>query len=300
MIRIQGLRKTFGSTDAVQGLDLHVKAGSATALVGANGAGKSTLIRIIMNLLTPDSGTAEVMGKDSRNLSRTELRRIGYVAESQKLPASLRLGQYLSYLASLYPDWDAELAADLLLKLGLDTEQRLGRLSHGMRMKALLVGALSYRPDLLVLDEPLTGLDPHVRDQLLENLLGHAEGVTILISSHELYELEGAVTDIAFIETGRLKFQQSMDEINGRFRDVVIILEGDPPKPMPDLPPNWIAPRLVGRTLAFTASDFTDEHDFRNRVARQITGVRSVEISAMSLRSAAKALMQHAREGDRA
>ena len=91
--------------------------------------------------------------------------------------------------------------ASLLEQLQLDTEQKIGRLSHGTRIKASLVGALSFRPDLLVLDEPLTGLDLHVRDQLLESLLGHAEGTTILISSHELYELEGAVTDIAFIAT---------------------------------------------------------------------------------------------------
>src|SRR5262245_22411745 len=187
MIRTHGLRKTFGTLDAVQGLDLHVKEGSATALVGANGAGKSTTIRVIMNLLQPDSGSAEIMGRDSRMLSPAELRRIGYVAESQKLPAALKLGEFLSYLASLYPNWDNGVAASLIERLQLDTEQRIGRLSHGMRMKASLVGALSYRPKLLVLDEPLTGLDPLVRDQLLENLLGHAEGTTILISSHELY-----------------------------------------------------------------------------------------------------------------
>jgi ABC-2 type transport system ATP-binding protein len=300
MIRTHGLRKTFGTLDAVQGLDLHVKEGSATALVGANGAGKSTTIRVIMNLLQPDSGEAEVMGRDSRKLSPAELQRIGYVAESQKLPMAMKLGEYLTYLSALYPDWDRELAASLLLKLQLDVEQKLGRLSHGMRMKAALVAALSYRPDLLVLDEPLTGLDPHVRDQLLENLLGHAEGTTILISSHELYELEGAVTDIAFIESGRLKFQQPLEEIGGRFRDVVVILEGDPPKPMPDLPPAWIAPKLVGRTLAFTAADFTTEDDLRRRVAAHVSGIQSVEFSPMSLRAVAKSLMQDAVEGVRA
>jgi ABC-2 type transport system ATP-binding protein len=169
-----------------------------------------------------------------------------------------------------------------------------------MRMKAALVGALSYRPDLLVLDEPLTGLDPHVRDQLLENLLGHAEGTTILISSHELYELEGAVTDIAFIERGRLKFQQSLDDMGGRFRDVVVILDGDPPKPMPNLPPAWIAPKLVGRTLAFTAADFTTEDDLKRRVAHHVSGIQSVEFSPMSLRAVAKSLMLDAVEGVRA
>jgi ABC-2 type transport system ATP-binding protein len=300
MIRTNGLRKTFGTLDAVQGLDLRVKEGSATALVGANGAGKSTTIRLIMNLLQPDSGAAEVMGRDSRKLSPAELQRIGYVAESQKLPAGMKLGNYLAYLSALYPDWDRELAASLLLKLQLDVEQKLGRLSHGMRMKAALVAALSYRPALLVLDEPLTGLDPHVRDQLLENLLGHAEGTTILISSHELYELEGAVTDIAFIERGRLKFQQPLEEIGGRFRDVVVILEGDPPKSMPDLPPAWIAPKLVGRTLAFTAADFTTEDDLRRRVATHVNGIQSVEFSPMSLRAVAKSLMQDAVEGARA
>src|SRR5262245_21120219 len=106
MIRIRGLRKTFGALDAVQGLDLDVRKGSATALVGANGAGKSTTIRVIMNLLQADAGEAEVMGRDSRKLTRAEMHRIGYVAESQRLPVALKLGEFLSYLARLYPDWD--------------------------------------------------------------------------------------------------------------------------------------------------------------------------------------------------
>jgi ABC-2 type transport system ATP-binding protein len=297
MIRTHGLRKTFGKLDAVQGLDLHVKQGSATALVGANGAGKSTTMRLIMNLLQPDSGSAQVLGVDSRKLSPAQMQRIGYVAESQKLPASLRLGDYLSFLAALYPTWDNQLAAELLRTLQLDTEQKISRLSHGMRLKAALTGALAYRPELLVLDEPLTGLDPLVRDQLLESLLGHAEGTTILISSHELYELEGAVTDIAFIESGRLKFQQPLDEMGGRFRDVVVIMEGEPPRAMPELPRSWIAPKLVGRTLAFTAIDFDTEETLRRRIGETLGAVQAVEVSGMSLRSVAKTLMQNAMEG---
>jgi ABC-2 type transport system ATP-binding protein len=292
MIRTHGLRKTFGKLDAVQGLDLHVKEGSATALVGANGAGKSTTIRLIMNLLQPDSGTAEVLGVDSRKLGAAQKQRIGYVAESQKLPPAIKLGDYLTYLASLYPTWDHDLAADLLKRLQLDTEQKLGRLSHGMRLKAALTGALAYRPELLVLDEPLTGLDPLVRDQLLESLLGHAEGTTILISSHELYELEGAITDIAFIESGRIKFQQPLDDMGGRFRDVVVVM--DEPRPLPELPKAWIAPKLVGRTLAFTTTDFDTEPNLRRRIAEKVGAVQSVEVSGMSLRAVAKALMLNA------
>lgn len=297
MIDTYGLRKTFGKLDAVQGLDLHVKQGSATALVGANGAGKSTTMRLIMNLLQPDAGSAEVLGVDSRRLGPREMQRIGYVAESQKLPAFLKLGQYLTYLSALYPAWDGELVEDLLAKLQLDPEQKIGGFSHGMRIKAALTGALAYRPELLVLDEPLTGLDPLVRDQLLESLLGHAEGTTILISSHELYELEGAVTDIAFMENGRMKFQQPLDEIGGRFRDVVVIMGGDPPQKMPELPRSWIAPKLVGRTLAFTAIDFDTEENLRRRIGETLGAVQAVEVSSMSLRSVAKALMQNALEG---
>jgi ABC-2 type transport system ATP-binding protein len=295
MIRTHGLRKTFGKLDAVQGLDLVVNEGSATALVGAKGAGKSTAIRLIMNLLRPDSGSAEVLGIDARKLGPAQMQRIGYVAESQKLPEALKLGDYLTYLAGLYPTWDNELAGELLAKLQLDTEQRIGRLSHGQRLKAALTGALAYRPELLVLDEPLTGLDPLVRDQLLESLLGHAEGTTILISSHELYELEGAVTDIAFIEKGQLKFQQPLDEMGGRFRDVVVIMEGEP-RALPDLPKAWITPKLVGRTLAFTATDFDTEANLKHRIAEKIGAVQSVEVGGMSLRAVAKALMLNAVE----
>ncbi len=296
LIKTQGLRKTFGKLDAVQGLDLTVKQGSATALVGANGAGKSTAMRLIMNLTQPDSGAAEVLGVDSRKLGPAQMQRIGYVAESQRLPAFLKLGEYLTYLSALYPTWDGELVESLLDKLQLDTEQKIGGFSHGMRIKAALTGALAYRPELLVLDEPLTGLDPLMRDQLLESLLGHAEGTTILISSHELYELEGAVTDIAFIERGRMKFQQPLEEVGGRFRDVVVVLNGDPPQRMPDLPRAWITPKLVGRTLAFTTTDFDTEEILRRRIGETLGAVQAVEVSGISLRSVAKALMQNAME----
>ncbi len=128
-----------------------------------------------MNLPQPDSGSVEVLGVDARKLSPAQKQRIGYVAEIAEAAEALRLGDYLTFLSGLYPTWDNELAAELLGKLQLDAEQKLGRLSHGQRLKAALIGALPTRPELLVLDEPLTGLDPLVRDQLLESLLGQAE-----------------------------------------------------------------------------------------------------------------------------
>ena len=140
---------------------------------------------------------------DSRRLARREFLRLGYVSENQTLPDRLTVAQYFHYLRALYPNWDRRLEAELLTRFALPHDRPLGKLSHGMRMKAMLAAHFRFRPELLILDEPLSGLDPLVRDEVMEGLLRQAEDTTVLISSHELSEIEGAATHMAFMDRGR-------------------------------------------------------------------------------------------------
>ena len=215
MIRADDLWKKFGRHEALRGLSLSVPEGSAYALIGANGAGKTTTIRILMNILEAERGHATVLGVDSRRISPRELAQIGYVSENQEIPKALTVAEYLDYLRPFYPRWDKALEASVLGELRLPRERKIGDLSHGMRMKAALACALPFRPKLLILDEPLSGLDSLVRDEFMAGLLQQAGEMTIPISSHELSEIEGVATHVGYIEDGKLLFEESMSDLTG-------------------------------------------------------------------------------------
>ncbi len=165
------LTRRFGRTEAVNGLNLRVPAGSIFALLGPNGAGKTTTLKVLMNLVRATRGSATVLGVDSRRLGPREFERIGYVSENQRLPEWMTPGQLFDYCRPFYPNWDNALQAKLESDLGLTSRAPLRTLSRGTRMKAALLASLAYRPDLVVLDEPFTGLDPLVRDELVRGLL---------------------------------------------------------------------------------------------------------------------------------
>ena len=167
MIRVTDLHKKFGRFEALRGLNFEVPEGSAFALIGANGAGKTTTIKVLMNILEPSRGSMEVLGIDSRKLSPKELAQIGYVSENQEMPSRLTVAEYVAYLRPFYATWDRELEQTIAKQLRLPVERRIGDLSHGMRMKMALLCALPYRPKLLVLDEPFSGLDPLVQQEVL-------------------------------------------------------------------------------------------------------------------------------------
>src|SRR5262245_15374694 len=179
IIETHNLTKTFGEIDAVNGISLGVPEGATMALIGANGAGKTTTLRMLMNLLEADAGEALVLGVDSRRLTAREYARIGYVSENQKLPPSLTIEQFFAYLRPLYATWDRTVEDDMRRRFELPPCRKLGQLSHGMRMKVCLAAALPHRPALLVLDEPLSGLDVLVRDEVMGGILAYSEGVTV-------------------------------------------------------------------------------------------------------------------------
>lgn len=283
MITTHGLSKNYRNHGALKELCLSVPEGSAFALVGANGAGKTTLIKILMNLIAATSGEATVLGVDSRRLSPKELRRIGYVSENQKLPMRLTVDQYLRYLRGFYPGWSVAHEKGLLKQFLLPEDRCIGELSHGMRIKLALASVLAYRPRLLVLDEPFSGLDPLVRDEFMEALAGRADDMTILISSHDLGEVEGFASDIAYIDRGTLLFQESMESLLNRVQAVKVTLETASSMREP-IPKNWIEFREFGNVITFVDTEFC-QPDLEGQLRSRLAGIRDVEIEALPLRS---------------
>jgi len=294
MIQVQDLHKKFRRFEALRGLSFSVPQGSAFALIGANGAGKTTIIKILTNILEPTSGSAILLGVDSRKLSSRELVQIGYVSENQDMPSRLTVAEYVDYLRPFYLTWDRDLERETLRQLRLPSERKIGDLSHGMRLKMALLCALPYRPKLLLLDEPFSGLDPLVRDEFMEGLLRQAGEMTILISSHELGEIDGVATDIGFLDEGRLLFQESMAELNGRFREVRVTLAHEAAAPA-QVPKDWLGLQAMGNVLTFVETSF-DEKRFGEFVRSRLGEVRAIDSQPMSLRSIFTTLARAARD----
>jgi ABC-2 type transport system ATP-binding protein len=181
-----------------------------------------------MNIFQPTSGRAEVFGHDSHRLSPRDFTEIGYVSENQEMPEWMSVEYFLAYLKPFYPKWDDARAEELLRQFDLPRDRKLRHLSRGMRMKAALASSLAYSPRLIVLDEPFTGLDAPVRDELIEGLLESADGTTILISSHDLAEIENFASHIGYLDQGRLQFSEKMSSLAARFREIEITLQGSP------------------------------------------------------------------------
>ncbi|MEO6846567.1 MAG: ABC transporter ATP-binding protein, partial [Chthoniobacterales bacterium] len=191
-IETDQLTRHFGKTEAVNNLTLRVPEGNIFAFLGPNGAGKTTAIKMLMNILHPTSGSARILGVDSAQLSSTEFSQIGYVSENQQIPEWMTVAKFIAFCKPMYPTWDDALCAKLLKEFDLPLDRKLKSLSQGMKVKATLLVSLAYRPKLIVLDEPFTGLDALVRDEFIRGLLelSEQEKWTIFISSHDIDEVE--------------------------------------------------------------------------------------------------------------
>jgi ABC-2 type transport system ATP-binding protein len=281
-IETSGLTRAFGRVEAVRGLDLRVPAGSIFALIGPNGAGKTTTIKLLMNLVRPTRGRAVVLGTDARRLGVRELQRIGYVSENQRLPEWMTPGQLFDYCRPFYPAWDDGLQRKLQTDLGLTADVRLRHQSRGARMKAALLASLAYRPELLVLDEPFSGLDPLVRAELIRGLLEAPDerAFTILVSSHDVEEVERLADWVGFIAGGRLTLAEPVASLLARFRLVEVISSGEN---APELPKRagWTKQGSAGRTLKFTASNY--QADGEHVIAADFPGA-AIQVSPLSLR----------------
>jgi len=254
------------------------------ALLGPNGAGKTTTLQILMNLLRPSAGRAEIFGQDCRRLSPQDFMRIGYVADGQDLPDWMTVGKFMRYLRPFYPSWDESRATDLLRQFALPLDRKLGHLSRGMRMKVSLASSLAYRPGLLLMDEPFSALDSLTRDELIEGLLANTERSSILICSHDLAEVETFASHIGYLEHGRVQFSEDTTRLAERFREVEITLDGESRLPSFRWPPSWLGAEKSGSVIRFVDTQFERERTL-NDIKGIFRNVMHVDVSPMALRA---------------
>jgi ABC-2 type transport system ATP-binding protein len=282
-IRITGLTKKFRWTPVLKGVDLTVPQGAVFALIGPNGAGKTTTIKILMNILRPTSGRAEILGLESRRLAGPDFTRIGYVSENQEMPEWMTVDYFLAYLRPFYPAWDNDLASQLVRQFNLPGDRKLQHLSRGMRMKAALASSLAYRQEVVVLDEPFTGLDPLARDEFIEGLLERSENTTVFISSHDLADIETFASHIAYLDDGRIQFSEELSALSDRFREMEITFDAAPPLPA-DWPATWLRPESSAAVIRFTESRYDAERTMAE-IQRLFPDARNVSATHMPLRS---------------
>jgi ABC-2 type transport system ATP-binding protein len=296
LIRTQHLTKKYASTEALNGLSVEVPEGAVFALIGPNGAGKTTAIKTMMNILRPSSGRAEVLGVDSRSLGPAEFSKIGYVSENQRLPEWMRVGDFLSYCKPFYPTWDDAVAAALVEHFELPPDRPLRAQSRGMRVKAALASSLAYRPRLLILDEPFSGLDALVRDQLIEGVLERSSDATVFLASHDLAEIESFASHIGYLEGGRLRFVEETGALSDRFREIEVTLEAPAELPR-DWPGHWLNPEQSSVVVRFCDSRFEPDRSEAD-IRRLFPAARGVSVRGMPLRSIFVALAKAAKKGE--
>jgi ABC-2 type transport system ATP-binding protein len=233
VIAIRDVTRRFGATVALDQVSLKVPPGAVFGLVGANGAGKTTLIRHVLGLLKAQAGTVRVFGRDPVADSAGVLARVGYLSEENDLPGWMRVAELLRYSRAFYPGWDDAYAEELRQTFELSPTARVGNLSKGQRARAGLLIALAYRPELLVLDEPSSGLDPLVRRDILGAIIRTIadEGRTVLFSSHLLDEVERVSDHVALIHQGRLVFSAELDDLKESHRCLTLRFAEPQPRP---------------------------------------------------------------------
>jgi ABC-2 type transport system ATP-binding protein len=285
LVSTTDLVKRFRSVPVLDGLNLTVPEGSVFGLAGPNGAGKTTTIKILMNILRPTSGHAEMLGIDSRALGPRSFADIGYVSENQELPEWMTVEYLLAYLRPFYPAWDDRRTAQLIRQFDLPLNRQLRHLSRGMRMKVALASSLAYRPRLLIMDEPFSGLDPLVREDLIDGLLESAGETTILISSHDLAEIESFASHIGYLDRGRLQLSEEMTSLTARFREVEVMLDSPPliplDRPWPD---HWLRPETAPALVRFVETHFDAERT-PDEIRHLFGDVRNISAHPMPLRA---------------
>ncbi|MHB8520371.1 MAG: ABC transporter ATP-binding protein [Limisphaerales bacterium] len=233
VISIAGLTRRFGQKLALDNVSLEVASGQVLGLVGANGAGKTTLIKHVLGLLKPATGSVRVFGLDPVADPPGVLGRIGFLSEDRDLPMWMRVEELIRYSRAFYPKWDADYAERLRRQFQLEPAARLKHLSRGELAKAGLLVALAHRPELLVLDEPSSGLDPLVRREMLEAIVRTVadEGRTVFFSSHLLDEIERVSDRIAMMDGGQIVLCGQLTEILESHHRLTLRFERAPAKP---------------------------------------------------------------------
>ncbi len=238
-------------------VSLAFEQGTVMGLVGPNGAGKSTILRIVMGLIAPDSGSIKVLGHSMPKDQLAAKRKIGFVAEDMRLYESETIAFHMDFLKSIFDSWDDEYAKTLLRRLDLNKNQKVKGMSHGQRVKATLLLALARRPNLLVFDEPTTGLDPAIRKEVLDEMMNALSDEThsILFSSHNTLDIEQISDYITFIYGGRVVESRNKEDFMDGWRRLRLTNTNN--RPLPNLS-NIKEVQQSGRLCTVTVNNYED------------------------------------------
>ncbi len=228
MIEAKGLTKRFGDFQALNDLDLHVKTGSIYGLIGVNGSGKTTIIKTLTGILIPDSGEALMDGQPVMNNESVKAR-LGYIPDELYFYGNYTLKNMADFYKGIYEKWDDERFYKMLGDFGLPAGTRISKFSKGMQKQAAFILVMSHRPDFLVLDEPIDGLDPLVRKKVWSYVVDDVadRSMTVLVSSHNLREMEGICDSIGIISKGEMKIEQDLDELKSDIHKVQVAFDDD-------------------------------------------------------------------------
>jgi ABC-2 type transport system ATP-binding protein len=259
IIEIADLRKTYRGVEALAGLNLRVPRGAICGLLGRNGAGKTTALKALLGMVRPTSGTirAHGFGAEVPEQSLEIRRRTSFVSEDRDLYSSMSVARIVAFAAGTYPRWRADLAAEYLRKLDLPVDRSVKHLSRGMRTKLAWLLALCAGTELVILDEPTAGLDPVATEELLQLLVAQVarDGVTVLLSTHQLADVEQVADHVAIVDRGRALLDAPLDDLRASYRRVQAVFANEPPQ-ITFASRGVVAVRAAGRVLTvFVSAD---------------------------------------------
>ena len=259
VIATRGLVKDAGRRQILKGVNLAAARGEVVGLLGKNGAGKSTLLDVLLGFALPSAGDASVFGEPSRNLSAASKARIGFVPQQDELMSLMTGAQHLALAASFHAQWDRALIERLAREWEVPLDRRIGTLSGGERQKVATLLALGHRPELLVMDEPASGLDPVARRQFMVTLLEIAAETnrTILFSSHIVSDIERVASHVWILREGEIAWQGELDQL--KESTVRLMLRAEKEFTAPLSLPGQLHCELHGRTASVVLGGWTAE-----------------------------------------
>ncbi len=279
ILKIEGLTKRFGRKEVLRDLSLTVVKGRVYGLLGRNGEGKTTLVRILMGVIPADSGTIMYRGGRVRFSDSAYKTSIGYVPEDPFFYDWMTVGGFLEFNGRFFPRWSGGKAAAYLKSMSLDPRARIRELSRGMKLKLELVTALAAEPELLVLDDPTSGLDVPTRQEFLRDIIRElsAAGTTVFFATHLVHELERIVERVGILNGGRLVLEEDFDKVKDLTRRVSLSFESDVPAPLKLK--GTISEQLNGKHTETVVYPWDED------VERQLAGLNPIrkDVSPMSL-----------------
>ena len=278
-MRLKGVTRSYGGRAVLKNLDLDVPAGSTLGLLGKNGAGKTTLLKCALGLIRPEAGSIEVLDEPVWTLSAEAKARLGYVPQTPQLYGWMRVRQMLAYTGSFYPHWNDTLLERLAREWEIPLEQRCQTLSEGQAQKVAILVALGHEPDLLVLDEPASSLDPVARRDFLNTLLSLVADRrrTIVLSTHITSDIERVADRVAILRDGRISYSGELDVL----KDSVKRLHVSSVHGLPDRfdLPGVLHQRVVGNDALVSVASYSPE--MKEQIETELDA--SVEVQDLNL-----------------